>query len=209
MAKFKKIVFREKLSPSEIVVPGDTELTYILFLTETPKKAENKLNFTFPSPGANLNFFAFVLGKNSSKFNFETISRHFSRLTTANYYIRSILFDHSEVNYKGNLAIEKKGILTNAYLSHHTLMLSPDCKTTSIPSLEIEADDVKAGHSATIGQTDKDMLFYLQSRGLNLQEAEKLIVKAFMKVDLLKIKDLKLRHKIEKRIEESLKTVLK
>ena len=83
-------------------------------------------------------------------------------------------------------------------------MLSKDAKAKTIPSLEIKANDVKAGHSATIGKVDKDLLFYLQSRGINKKLGEKLLIRGFLEADLQKIHDEKTRLKVAQELEKSL-----
>ena len=59
--------------------------------------------------------------------------------------------------------------------------------------MEIEADDVKAGHAATIGKVDNDMLFYLQSRGIDKKEAEQLLIAGFFEEQLRMIPDINLQ----------------
>jgi Fe-S cluster assembly protein SufD len=68
---------------------------------------------------------------------------------------------------------------TNAMQSNKNLLLSADALVNTKPQLEIFANDVKCKHGATIGQLDKDMLFYMRSRGLGLDEARRLLVHAF------------------------------
>ena len=114
------------------------------------------------------------------------------------------MFDQSEVDYKGNITIKPKANLTNAYLAHHTLMLSKNAKTHTIPSLEIQADDVKAGHAATIGNVDEDLIFYLESRGLDKKSAQNLLIKSFMENDIKKIPDKKIQTILKKEIKKLL-----
>jgi Fe-S cluster assembly protein SufD len=75
--------------------------------------------------------------------------------------------------------VEPEAQKTNAYQENRNLMLSPTTHAVPIPGLEILANDVRCTHGATVGQVDRDQLFYLMSRGLSRAEAERLIVRGF------------------------------
>jgi Fe-S cluster assembly protein SufD len=77
------------------------------------------------------------------------------------------------------IKVEKEAQKTNAYQENRNLLLSPRSHADSIPGLEIEANDVRCTHGATIGQVDREQLFYLMARGLSRSEAERLIVRGF------------------------------
>jgi Fe-S cluster assembly protein SufD len=77
------------------------------------------------------------------------------------------------------IRVERDAQKTNAYQENRNLLLSPDAQATPIPGLEIEANDVRCTHAATIGQIDRLQMFYLMSRGLSRLEAERLIVRGF------------------------------
>jgi Fe-S cluster assembly protein SufD len=59
------------------------------------------------------------------------------------------------------------------------LLLSPKARTDALPILEIEADDVRCRHGSTTGRIDEEQIFYLMSRGLSYQEAQRMIVQGF------------------------------
>lgn len=199
----KKIIVVDTLHSGEIAISENSELLLIAILTKgwTDKKI---LNFFLDGENSRLDFLALIVGENANEFQFETISNHHMPHTQAYYHVRAALFDKSKVNYKGNLVIQKNAQLTNTYLAHHSLMLSKDAKVETIPSLEIQADDVKAGHAATIGQLDEEAMFYLQSRGIDKKIAEKLLIKAFMDHDLSLIPDGGTRSVVADGIENAL-----
>jgi Fe-S cluster assembly protein SufD len=68
---------------------------------------------------------------------------------------------------------------TDGYQANRNLLLSRQARADSIPGLEIMADDVRCTHGATVGKIDPDELFYSLSRGINLPDAERLIVQGF------------------------------
>ena len=68
---------------------------------------------------------------------------------------------------------------TDANQQNHNLLLSKEAEIDTKPELEIYADEVKCSHGATVGQLDETALFYLRTRGLDLDEATQLITRAF------------------------------
>jgi Fe-S cluster assembly scaffold protein SufB len=196
-------VFIDQIDDCNLEIPANSEVTIIAFLT---KGWENKktLTFNFRHSGSSLNFIALVVGKDTSDFQFETISNHFATATKANYQISSVLFDQSKINYRGNLVIPKTGQGAEVYLAHNTLLLSEKAKANTEPCLEIQANEVSAGHAATIGTVDDDMLFYLKSRGLNQEEGKKLLVQGFLENPLHLLDSEELKLKIKELITENL-----
>ena len=77
------------------------------------------------------------------------------------------------------IRVEREAQKTNAYQENRNLLLSRDAHADSIPGLEILANDVRCTHGATLGQVDREQLFYLMARGLSRAEAERLIVRGF------------------------------
>ena len=81
--------------------------------------------------------------------------------------------------FRGLIRVDPGAQLTDAYQTNRNLLLSEHCRATTLPNLEIEADDVRCSHGATVGQVDEAMLFYLMSRGLTRRTAERLLVFGF------------------------------
>lgn len=188
------------LKTADIHVPANTRLTYVALLQEGWEEKQT-LNFYCNGENSEVNFLAFILAKDEQSFPFETISNHTVPHTNAYYTIRAAMFDKSRVDYRGQLNIKPKAQQTDSYLAHHSLMLSKDAKVNTIPCLEIEADDVKAGHAATIGKVDEDMLFYLATRGIAEKEAQHMLIQGFMETDLKKIPNEEIQQQLAKEIE--------
>lgn len=198
-----QIILADSLQTSDIHIPANTRLTFVALLQKGWE--ENQiLNFHCDGQNSEINFIAFILAKDNEKFPFETISNHTVPHTNGYYTVRGAMFDKSEVNYRGQLNIRPKAQITDSYLAHHSLMLSKDAKVNTIPSLEIEADDVKAGHAATIGKVDEDMLFYLASRGIDKKQGQHILIQGFMENDLKKIPNEEIQQLLAKEIETSL-----
>lgn len=92
---------------------------------------------------------------------------------------KGILDDHSQGYFKGHVQVLKEAQKTLALQSNKNLLLTNKAKFTTLPQLEIYADDVKCSHGATVGQIDENALFYLRARGISLTQAKRLLMYAF------------------------------
>ena len=81
--------------------------------------------------------------------------------------------------FGGRIRVMPDAQKSDAYQLNSNLLLSDDAQVDTKPQLEIFADDVKCGHGGTVGQLDEDALFYLRSRGIDLESARSLLIYAF------------------------------
>lgn len=179
----KKLMIVRGATDSNIVLEEGSQLTYVLFANEGWGGVP-KIVFDLKGKNSEVVFLGFLVGRGKSRFGFETVSNHSAQQTKAHFYLRAAMFDESLVDYKGNLVIPKGAQMTDTYLAHHTLLLSNKSRARTIPALEIEADDVKAGHAATIGKVDKELMFYLTSRGISPGDAEAMLISGFFETQL-------------------------
>ncbi len=99
--------------------------------------------------------------------------------TSGESVFKGALKGKSRSVFQGLIKIEKGAQQTDAELENKNMLLNEGARADSIPVLEILADDVKAGHGATVGRVDEDHLYYLMSRGLDRQQAERTIINGF------------------------------
>jgi len=111
--------------------------------------------------------------------DYDTYQLHQAPDTTSDFAFKGALRDSSSTVWRGMIRVEEDAQKTNAYQENRNLLLSIDAHADSIPGLEILANDVRCTHGATLGQVDREQLFYLMTRGLSRQEAERLIVRGF------------------------------
>jgi Fe-S cluster assembly protein SufD len=104
--------------------------------------------------------------------------------TTSEELYKGVLDDNSHAVFNGKVIVHKDAQKTDANQQNKNLLLSRGCEIDSKPEMEIYADDVKCGHGSTVGQIDKDQLFYLTTRGLDEVSARSLLTHAFA-VDVL------------------------
>ena len=116
---------------------------------------------------------------NKQHLDFDTFQEHIAPNTTSDFAFKGALRDEATAVWRGMIRVEEGAQKTNAYQENRNLLLSKNAHADSIPGLEILANDVRCTHGATLGQVDREQLFYLMSRGLSHQEAERMIVRGF------------------------------
>jgi Fe-S cluster assembly protein SufD len=193
----------DQIQNSTITVGPEANTTIVVVLKKGWEELR-QINFIFEAENSSLNFIALVLGTESEEFPLEAVATHKVPHTKGSFFIRAAMFDRSKVDFRGNIIIEKAAQETDSYLAHHSLMLSDKAQTKTEPCLEIEADNVAAGHAATVGRVDDDMLFYLNSRGINKKQAQEMLIRGFLEHDLAKIPNEELRQALAEDLESSL-----
>ena len=98
---------------------------------------------------------------------------------TSRLYYKGILDDRSRAVFGGTVLVRRDAQKTDALQSDKNLVLSPHAEVDSKPALFIYADDVKCGHGATAGNIDQDTVFYMRSRGIDLEAASRLLIYGF------------------------------
>jgi Fe-S cluster assembly protein SufD len=117
---------------------------------------------------------------------------------------KSVLRDNAQGIFNGKIFVYEDAQKTDAKQTNQALLLSATAQMNSKPQLEIFADDVKCTHGATIGQLQKDALFYLQARGIPKAQAESLLVYAFANDVLSRISSEAVRQALENRLFDKL-----
>jgi Fe-S cluster assembly protein SufD len=94
-------------------------------------------------------------------------------------YFNGILDDKSKGVFHGRILVRQAAQKTDAKQTNKNLLLSDDATADTKPQLEIYADDVKCTHGATIGQLNKESIFYLRARGIGEDTARQMLIHAF------------------------------
>ncbi|MBN3942655.1 MAG: Fe-S cluster assembly protein SufD [Nostoc sp.] len=98
---------------------------------------------------------------------------------TSDQLHKCIVGDRAHAVFNGKVFVPKPAQLTNAAQLNRNLLLSSKARVDTKPQLEITADNVKCAHGATVSQLEDDEIFYLQSRGIDENDARKLLINAF------------------------------
>ena len=108
-----------------------------------------------------------------------TVQDHQAPHTASDLLYKGALGGAGRALYYGTIRVGPEARRTDAYQSNRNLLLSGDARVDTNPQLEIETNDVRCTHGATVGQVDPSQLFYLMSRGIPRPEAERLLVAGF------------------------------
>ena len=139
-----------------------------------------KIEYFLNGNGASSNDSEVIFGNNEQSFDIQTNVNHESPSTEGRVVEKSILRNKSKSLFKGMIRIKENASKSNSFLSGRSILLDKDAKSDAIPGLEIFTNDVKATHSASVAQIDEEQIFYLKTRCLSHEEAERTIVEGFL-----------------------------
>jgi Fe-S cluster assembly protein SufD len=141
--------------------------------------ARNDLHVFLNAPGSSCFLRGLYLTTGTQHIDNHISIDHINPHCTSRQYYKGILAGRSRAVYSGKVLVHKGAVKTDAHQADKNLILSEGAEVDTKPSLEIYADDVKCGHGATAGQVAQDALFYMRSRGLDLETATTLLVHGF------------------------------
>ena len=130
--------------------------------------------------GADFAFDAANIGAKESTLEIVTIVRHVEPNATSRQTIRSVLGGTAAGSYLGKVAVSRGADGTDSVQSVKAMLLNRGATANAKPELEIYADDVKCAHGATVGELDRDQLFYAAARGLDPAAARALLLEGFV-----------------------------
>jgi Fe-S cluster assembly protein SufD len=137
-------------------------------------------------------------------FDHRSVQDHVAPNCTSDLLYKGALRDASRAVFSGWVHVRPDAQKTIAMQTSRNIVLSEHAKADAIPNLEIEANDVRCGHAASVGPVEEEMLFYLESRGIPRDEAERLVVTGFFQEVLDRVMLEGVRHGAELAIQEEL-----
>jgi Fe-S cluster assembly protein SufD len=141
-------------------------------------------------------------------FDHRSVQDHAAPNCTSDLLYKGALLDRSRAVYSGWVHVRPDAQKTIAMQTSRNIVLSEHAKADAIPNLEIEANDVRCGHAASVGPVEEETLFYLQSRGIPRDEAERLVVTGFFQEVLDRVTLDEVRHGAELAIQEELRKAI-
>lgn len=130
-------------------------------------------------PGANSQMLGILWGYGKQLTDYHTVQDHIAPHTTSDLLYKSALTDEARSVFSGRIRVDKGAQGTDAYQANRNILLSEKASAFPSPNLEIEANEVRCTHGATVGKVDQDQLFYLMSRGIPLDVATRIVVEGF------------------------------
>ena len=143
------------------------------------KFSKTRVEASLVGQGAEAELKALYFASGNQFFDFHTLQDHQVGNTRSDLLFKGALQDVARTVYAGLIKIEKHAARSDAYQANRNLVLSDKAKATSIPMLEIDNNDVRCTHGATVGPVDPEHLFYLRSRGIPEPTAKRMLIQGF------------------------------
>lgn len=134
----------------------------------------------------------------------DSLMRHVGYSTSGDLLLHGALKDKARSVFIGLIKIDPSGQLTNSYLKNQSLLLDSTARADAIPALEIEADDVRASHAATISKVEDEYIFYLQSRGILHDTAVQMVVDGFFSTVFDKMGNERVRERLMQTVRQKM-----
>ncbi len=147
------------------------------------KPGKHKIKLSLNKEGGKLEWLGIIDARESGEYELNLMISHMVPNTFGRVVIKGVAENGARIAVKGLVKIEKQAQNTDSFLAMKILLLDKKSGATAEPELEIEANRVKASHSASVGKIDDEQLFYLRSRGIEETKAKNIIVNGFINFD--------------------------
>ncbi|HEY7110350.1 MAG TPA: SufD family Fe-S cluster assembly protein [Nitrososphaeraceae archaeon] len=144
------------------------------------KLSRYKIDSIMKGAGASADDVEIIFGIKDQSFDVTSNLIHYGESSRGRVLSKSVMKDTSKSLFKGMIKIGPNAKATESYLAGHSILLDKGAKSDAIPGLEIETNEVRATHSASVAQLDESQIFYLMSRGLSREGAKREIVGGFL-----------------------------
>jgi Fe-S cluster assembly protein SufD len=131
--------------------------------------------------GASGNLVAVFFGNGNQMHDFRTLQDHDAPKTNSDLLFKGAVAGTAHSVYSGLIRVHPGAKGTNAFQTNRNLVLSEGARADSVPNLEIEENEVACSHASAVGPVDEDQRYYLESRGVPTEVADRLIVLGFLK----------------------------
>lgn len=191
------------LTTDRLVAGRDAKVTS-LYVAMGSDLTRADITCRLQAPGAHVDMLGAYIAEGTQHLDHETFQDHIAPHASSNLLFKGALLDQGRSVFRGLINVHPKAQRTDAYQTNRNLILSQGARADSLPNLEIAADDVRCSHAATVGQLDQEEIFYLQSRGIRLKEAIRLVIFGFFGevLDQLELEDV--RAEIVRVIEQKM-----
>ncbi|MGH9977542.1 MAG: Fe-S cluster assembly protein SufD, partial [Nitrososphaeraceae archaeon] len=142
--------------------------------------SRSKVDSNMRGTGSSAEDVEIIFGNTTQSFDITSNLNHIGSHSRGRVLVKSVMRDKSKSLFKGMIKIGKDAKASESYLAGHAILLDKDAKSDAIPGLEIETNEVKATHSASVAQLDEAQIYYLMCRGLDRDSAKREIVSGFL-----------------------------
>ncbi len=153
-------------------------------------------------PGAEMEDIQVLFGRHKQHFDLTSALHNMAPHVKGEIHMKAVMKDQSRSVMYGFIKVDPVAQQSNSYQLAQALLLNDGAHCDAIPGLEIEANDVRATHGASIGPIDEEQIFYLQSRGLDREQAKRTIVEGFLTPTLEQIPIAGVRERFHAFVEQ-------
>ncbi|MGH2771818.1 MAG: Fe-S cluster assembly protein SufD [Actinomycetota bacterium] len=164
--------------------------------------SRQEANSVITGSGAGVEMLGLYFAAAGQHFDFRTLQDHAAEHATSDLLYKGALRDNAHVVYTGMIHVRPNGRETDAYQTNRNLVLSDHAKADSKPELEIENNDVRCSHAASVGQMNEEEIFYLESRGIPRPEAQRLIVDGFFEDVISRVRNDEVKQVLRDAVEK-------
>lgn len=168
--------------------------------------AKSTIGANLNEPGAVSYLFGLGYANEKQQFDHHTMQTHLAPHTTSDLLYKMAINDHAKSTYTGIITMSPAAQKADAYQSNKNILLSKTARANTEPKLEILANDVRCTHGASVGNIDNEQLYYLQSRGLNHEDARDMIVHGFFEDLIGKLPNAELQTAVRAAVNAKLGT---
>lgn len=154
--------------------------------------------------GAHGKWTGFYFADGMQHLDHDTQQNHMAPNTTSDLLFKGALVDRSRSVWQGMIYVAPEAQQTDGFQANRNLILSKRARADSIPGLEILADDVRCTHASTVSQLEEEPIFYLMSRGIPREQAERLVIEGFFATVMERISVDSVRDQFEQMIDRKL-----
>jgi Fe-S cluster assembly protein SufD len=158
------------------------------------------LDVDFVGNGSTAKIYGAYFGEEEQTLDYRYFMNHIGMHTRSDMFLKGAVEDDALSVFTGMIRIEETGQKTEAFQTNRNLILSSGAAAQSVPNLEILANDVMCGHGSTVGPLDEDQRYYLMSRGLTPERADRLQVRGFFEEVVQQIPDEAISGWVRERI---------
>ena len=155
---------------------------------------------TLAGAGANANLYGCYFPEAGQHVDYTTLQDHRQPNGTSDLLFKGALYERARSVFRGVVRVHPGAQQTDAYQTNNNLLLGDDARADSMPVLEIKADDVRCSHGATLAHLKDEELFYLRSRGLDRERAQRMVIAGFFEPILDHIPLPSLRQRLQEAV---------
>ncbi len=178
-----KDISRSKEEVFDILNPG----TYIFYF----KNKQGNLKFEISTQNAKVYIFGEYEANLEQNFSLNTYQIHSQKNSESYLVLKGVFYKNSSLNYTGTIEIKKNATNSIATLENKNIILEDNALVTTSPILKIKPHDVICKHGATISKLNEHQIYFLESRGINKEDAKNILIEGFLSEIKEKINKLK------------------